>query len=659
VLARLEDSLLTDVSESLSRAKAPTPEVKPNDKGKKNDLSSIDFDRLSHHASSTTRTIGSEHYHGTMKKEHPDWNFCPTCNASLAIESRSDVLGLLLTNPENRFVISASLSTEAGTGILSPFSLNGDTKIPVWAEASQLGSPGLTKERLFEEVIVQHVLPAFRNGFKLAKYSGPEEDIHLFLQILIKYAQKDLSDRALNLDRSLSDESRKTLVQDLTVARPGPPQNDMAGSAQKTQKKSLRIHYSPDDDPNREVTRSENQVSSGVIGLDKILGGGLPKNKITLVSGHSGTGKTILGAQFLIEGAKKGEIGILALVGQMPPDVLEELETIGLPILSLVSQHKLVLIVSDERKVFRSRSADIINVKGKSQLLSAIEKIVWRKKASRLVIDSFTALINTQDRRGVRSSITEIFERLSELKCTKLLTGELQSASQEVSYFGIEDTFASGVIILRSKNIAERHTRYLHIPKMKGSNHNLSEYVISIDNTIGLKVLEPLKTYSERLEPKLPGRQGGNMGLTELTNLFKILTSLNPSFGQSRPIYNFGTNKVGDEQENEEDVRSYAWQSAASYISKAKNQNKKIPHLKLGTMSNQPKSLSIEDAKLTSAANENPWASIISSREKEDNNAPESASPNPEIQSSSSGQGTLSTLEASPEPVDNGKPNPQ
>lgn len=617
-------------------------------------MSSRNFDRVGHQASSTARTIGSEHYHSAMKKEHPDWNFCPTCNASLAIEARSDVLGLLLTNPENRFVISASLSTETGTGILSPFSLNGDTKIPVWAEASQLGSPGLSKERLFEEVVVQHVLPAFRNGFKLAKYSGPEEDIHLFLQVLIKYAQKDLSDRALNLDRTLSDESQKVFFQNVAATMPLPPTETMT-SAQMPQRKSLTTHYSPEDDPNREVLQSDNQVSSGVLGLDSILGGGLPKNKITLISGHSGSGKTVLASQFLIDGAKKGEIGILALVGQMPNDVLEELEHIGLSIISQIRQRKILLIVSDQRKVVQIRGVDIINVKGKSELLSTIEKIVRRKKASRVVIDSLTALVNTHNKNGVRSLITEIFERLSELRCTTVLTSELQSGSKLASYFGIEDMFASGVIMLSSKSIAEKHTRYLYVPKMKGSNHSLSKYVFAIEDTVGIKVLDPLKVYSERLEPRPVLSQQGNPGWAEVSNLLKILTSMNPGLLQSQGAYDLGMARINDV--NGEGARSYAWQSAASYVSNAKGQNKKITQIKPSASPNEPRPLSIEEAKLTAAANENPWASIISSHEVDADSADQPVSPNAE-QVIPTEQASLPEKHKLESP-DNGKPSSQ
>ncbi|RYE84528.1 MAG: circadian clock protein KaiC, partial [Methanosarcinales archaeon] len=48
-------------------------------------------------------------------------------------------------------------------------------------------------------------------------------------------------------------------------------------------------------------------LSTGIKGLDNILGGGLTKDRIYLIEGEPGTGKTTTGLQFLIEGAKRGE----------------------------------------------------------------------------------------------------------------------------------------------------------------------------------------------------------------------------------------------------------------------------------------------------------------------------------------------------------------
>ena len=56
--------------------------------------------------------------------------------------------------------------------------------------------------------------------------------------------------------------------------------------------------------------RSAPVASTGIAGLDAILGGGLPASRLYLVDGSPGTGKTTLALQFLLAGAARGEVGL-------------------------------------------------------------------------------------------------------------------------------------------------------------------------------------------------------------------------------------------------------------------------------------------------------------------------------------------------------------
>src|SRR6202011_5297341 len=62
----------------------------------------------------------------------------------------------------------------------------------------------------------------------------------------------------------------------------------------------------------------QTRVSMGTPHLDGMLGGGLPTGYSVLVSGPSGSGKSILAAAFLAEGGRCGENGVLAVFGQNP-----------------------------------------------------------------------------------------------------------------------------------------------------------------------------------------------------------------------------------------------------------------------------------------------------------------------------------------------------
>src|SRR5690606_10874196 len=67
----------------------------------------------------------------------------------------------------------------------------------------------------------------------------------------------------------------------------------------------------PDDESEPPVPWGSSRLSTGVAGLDELLGGGVPKLSTTVVMGGTGTGKTLLGLHFLLEGARRGEVGVL------------------------------------------------------------------------------------------------------------------------------------------------------------------------------------------------------------------------------------------------------------------------------------------------------------------------------------------------------------
>src|SRR5688572_4583039 len=62
--------------------------------------------------------------------------------------------------------------------------------------------------------------------------------------------------------------------------------------------------------------RTPNVVATGVVGLDSILGGGLPRGRMYLVQGDPGVGKTTLALQFLMEGRRAGEKGLYVTLGE-------------------------------------------------------------------------------------------------------------------------------------------------------------------------------------------------------------------------------------------------------------------------------------------------------------------------------------------------------
>ena len=60
---------------------------------------------------------------------------------------------------------------------------------------------------------------------------------------------------------------------------------------------------------------------TGLPGLDRLLRGGLPANRVTLVAGTSGSAKTVLSMQYLVEGARAKEPGVYVTLEETPDQI--------------------------------------------------------------------------------------------------------------------------------------------------------------------------------------------------------------------------------------------------------------------------------------------------------------------------------------------------
>ena len=90
--------------------------------------------------------------------------------------------------------------------------------------------------------------------------------------------------------------------------------------------------------------RSLPKSPTGIIGLDEITGGGLPKGRPTLVCGSAGCGKSMLGVEFLVRGITQfNEPGVLVSFEEFPEDIVTNARSLGFDMDKLVQKKKLFL----------------------------------------------------------------------------------------------------------------------------------------------------------------------------------------------------------------------------------------------------------------------------------------------------------------------------
>ena len=118
------------------------------------------------------------------------------------------------------------------------------------------------------------------------------------------------------------------------------------------------------------------RLSTGVPGLDTLIEGGIPTGFNVLISGAPGTGKTILGLQFIHDGVRNGEAGIYVSFEQFREDIIKQAEQFGW---SDIRNEKLFSLLSIKHKDIQS-------------FMSYLKDEVEAKNAKRLVIDSLSVV---------------------------------------------------------------------------------------------------------------------------------------------------------------------------------------------------------------------------------------------------------------------------
>jgi KaiC/GvpD/RAD55 family RecA-like ATPase len=214
----------------------------------------------------------------------------------------------------------------------------------------------------------------------------------------------------------------------------------------------------------------EGRVSSGVAGLDGMIGGGFPAHRAVVVRGQAGTGKTTLATQFLMEGVRNGEPGLFVSVDCKPRHVMEDASRLGWDLQDAVSRKTLAVL--DASPYFTATRKGAIDAR---QVATDLTHQVRTHKATRLVIDSLTSLLPPEDEpSAVRDFVRSLFFSLEDnLGCTVLVTAWPRDASSGAADY--TDHAAAGVVELALVKAGAHFERRLFLRKMRGVPVELTE----------------------------------------------------------------------------------------------------------------------------------------------------------------------------------------
>ena len=223
---------------------------------------------------------------------------------------------------------------------------------------------------------------------------------------------------------------------------------------------------------------------TGIKGFDEITEGGLPKNRTTLFSGSTGTGKTLLGIDFLINGAiNYNERGVFMSFEETEDELYKDVASLNMNLQGLVSQKKILLeYVLLERRDIQEKGE--FNLEG---LFVRLEHAIDSIGAKRVVLDSIESLFAGVTDAGIlRLEIKRLFRWLKEKQVTAIITGELGQGS--FTRQGLEEYISDCIILLDNRVREQISTRRIRVIKYRGSNHGTNEYPFVIDKG-GLSVI--------------------------------------------------------------------------------------------------------------------------------------------------------------------------
>lgn len=212
-----------------------------------------------------------------------------------------------------------------------------------------------------------------------------------------------------------------------------------------------------------ELLKNLDRVSTGVPGLDDLIGGGLIKGRVYLLIGPPGSGKTTFGIQFLIEGAKNDEKGLFVSLLEHPKTITQNMLRYNFGLLNYLKSKRIVFYDLGEG-VFRAGRRFTW-----SEALDNLLGIVEGEGIKRVVIDSFTSLEHSVlDPDYKRIALGRFVRKLHDMGVTCLMTVEMMSSERYTDEYYLAD----GVIVLHHFMRDYRMIRALQVLKMHGVAHD-------------------------------------------------------------------------------------------------------------------------------------------------------------------------------------------
>lgn len=229
------------------------------------------------------------------------------------------------------------------------------------------------------------------------------------------------------------------------------------------------------------------RTTTGIDGFDFVAGGGLPSGRITLVAGAAGTGKTVFGLQFAVEGGRCGEPTVYVGLEESPEDLRRAASSLGWDLDALERDGMLAFVDAAHRG---ERQPVVTGAYDLDGLLTRVRAAVDRIGARRVVVDAVTTLLSyLPDERRVRWELFRLRSELTRDDLTTVVTAERDRDERLIARHGVEAFVLDSVIVLRNVREGPQRQRTIAIEKFRAANHQQGEFPYSIRADAGIVVV--------------------------------------------------------------------------------------------------------------------------------------------------------------------------
>jgi len=218
-------------------------------------------------------------------------------------------------------------------------------------------------------------------------------------------------------------------------------------------------------------------VPTGISGLDDLLLGGIPPGRSIVISGVSGSGKTTLGLQFIVEGARRGEKGVLYSFEETTDRIVSLASGFGWDLQKYLDDGLVRLV-----------NIPVTSIRVDQDLEDMIEA-VDKERPKRIVIDSFSLFLHKVEKASAQREIAfQLASLVQRAGATALLLSDMPSREgTKSSRAAVEETVADGSIFLTMELRGGKRIRNIEVYKMRATDHVRGQHRMDITDD-GIRV---------------------------------------------------------------------------------------------------------------------------------------------------------------------------